>query len=78
MITGEMIRAARALLAISPAELSGRAGVSLRTLHTVETAIGPPPVRVQTVQRIIEALEPLGIEFQQNAGGSGVRLRRRP
>jgi transcriptional regulator with XRE-family HTH domain len=76
MITGEMIRAARALLGISPAELCRRAGVSLRTLHTIETAIGVPPVRVQTLQRLVAALEASGIEFQQNAGGVGVRRRR--
>jgi len=76
MITGEMVRAARALLGISTAELSRRAGVSLRTMYTVETSIGPPPVTIRTMQRIVSALEASGIEFQQNATGVGIRLRR--
>jgi hypothetical protein len=34
-------------------------------------------VQVGTLERIRAALEAEGIEFQQNAGGFGVRLRRR-
>jgi hypothetical protein len=36
-----------------------------------------PQVQVGTLERIRAALEAEGIEFTQNAGGLGVRLRRR-
>jgi transcriptional regulator with XRE-family HTH domain len=77
MPTGAQIRAARALLAWSAKELARRAGVSPRTLRNAESAEDIPPVQVRTLDRIRRALEAGGVEFTQNAGGVGVRLRRR-
>jgi transcriptional regulator with XRE-family HTH domain len=77
MPTGEQIRAARALLRWSAAELARRAHVSPTTIARCEAADGVPRVQVGTLERIRAALEAEGIEFQQNAGGFGVRLRRR-
>ena len=76
--TGEQIRAARALLRWSAAELARRARISHTTLARCEAVDGTPPVQVRTLERIRAAFEAEGIEFTQNAGGLGVRLRRRP
>jgi transcriptional regulator with XRE-family HTH domain len=76
MPTGEQIRAARALLRWSAAELARRAHVSPTTVARCEGANGVPPVQVGTLERIRRALEAAGVEFTQNAGGLGVRLRR--
>jgi hypothetical protein len=36
-----------------------------------------PRVTARTLEAITRALQEAGIEFKQNAGGTGVRLRRR-
>jgi hypothetical protein len=51
--------------------------VSPRTLRNAEGAEGIPPVQVRTLDRIRRALAAGGVEFTQNAGGVGVRVRRR-
>jgi DNA-binding LacI/PurR family transcriptional regulator len=61
----------------SAAELARRARVSPTTVARCEAADGVPRVQVGTLERIRAALEAEGIEFTQNAGGLGVRLRRR-
>ena len=76
MPTGAQIRAARALLGISARELARRAGVSPRTIANAEAADGPPPVQVQTLERIRATLEEAGIEFTRNANGVSIRRRR--
>jgi DNA-binding Xre family transcriptional regulator len=75
MPTGAQIRAAWALLGWSARELARRAGVSPRTIHSAEGVDGPPPVQVQTLERIRAALESAGVEFTRN-NGVGVRRRR--
>jgi len=77
MPTGEQIRAARALLRWSAAELARRARVSHNTVSRCEAVDGVPRVQTATLERIRHAFEAAGIEFTQNAGRSGVHLRRR-
>jgi DNA-binding XRE family transcriptional regulator len=76
MPTGEQIRAARALLRWSAAELARRARVSPTTVARCEAADGMPRVQIGTLERIRDAFEAAGVEFTQNAGTTGVRLRR--
>jgi DNA-binding transcriptional regulator YiaG len=78
MISGAQIRAARALLWLTPAELAVRAGVSVRTVHNAEREPGTPAVQVRTLERILAALREAGIVFidANHSGGPGVRLRR--
>ena len=77
MPTGEQIRAARAMLGWAVSELATRAGVSWRTIQRAEAAgAGVPRMHIATLEKIRAALEAAGIEFTQNAGGTGIRLRR--
>jgi ribosome-binding protein aMBF1 (putative translation factor) len=76
--TGRQIRAARSLLGWSIATLAQAAGVAARTITRAEAAEDLPDMRTSTLRRIRQALEGEGIEFTQNANGTGVRLRRRP
>jgi transcriptional regulator with XRE-family HTH domain len=74
----EQLRAARALLGWSQTQLADRAGLSLPTVKRVEAESGP---RVSDAARyaLQRALESGGIEFiDENGGGPGVRLRKRP
>jgi transcriptional regulator with XRE-family HTH domain len=77
VITGPQCRAARALLGWSVQELSELSGVSARSIHTCERALGVPRMTVATIERIQQALERGGVEFiQRSNGGVGVRMRR--
>jgi transcriptional regulator with XRE-family HTH domain len=77
MIDAAQIRAARALLDISQAELSELASVSATSIKRVEAA---PEVRgaAETLWKLQTALEKAGVEFipADELKGAGVRLRR--
>jgi transcriptional regulator with XRE-family HTH domain len=77
MIDAAQIRAARALLDISQAELSKVASVSATSIKRVEAA---SEVRgaAETLWKLQTALEKAGVEFipADELKGSGVRLRR--
>lgn len=76
MISAAQIRAARALLGISAAELATVSGVDHRTIQRFESADGVPPSRSGTLERIKETLEAAGIVFLGDAVSSpGVQLR---
>ena len=79
MIVGLQIRAARAMLRWSAAELGKKAGVSLPTIQRIERVDGVATSRGDTLSRIEEALRAAGIEF---IGGPtdapGVRLHGAP
>ena len=77
MPTSGQLRAARALLGWSMAELAGRASISARTVARCEIGEGVPQVTVRTIERIVGVLEATGIEFLYGSDGPGVRLRRR-
>lgn len=70
------MRAARALIGLSQAELASRAGVSVPTIKRCESeGQNIPVVSSETQQKIRTVLEAEGIEFlPENGGGPGVRL----
>lgn len=77
MISSSQIRAARALLGISAAELAERSRVTWKTVQRFESADGVPPSRAGTLERVQQALEDAGVEFIGDPLSSpGVRLRR--
>jgi transcriptional regulator with XRE-family HTH domain len=76
MITGDQIRAGRALVRWSARELAEKAGLSLPTVQRLETANGVPATSVKTLTSIKAALEHAGVEFT-NGDTPGVRLRKR-
>lgn len=63
MVSACQIRAARALLGISAAELAKLAQVNWKTVQRFESADGLPRTRSGTLQRVIAALAAEGIEF---------------
>ena len=79
MASAAQIRAARALLGISAAELAKRADVNWKTVQRFESSDGVPPNRAGTLDRVVETLEAAGIEFLGDPVTSpGVQLRRAP
>lgn len=70
------MRAARALIGLSQAELASRAGVSVPTIKRCESeGENIPVVSSETQRKIRTVLEAEGIEFlPENGGGPGVRL----
>jgi predicted transcriptional regulator len=80
MISSGQMRAARALLGIDQKELAARAGVSLPTIQRMEASNGQVRGVVESLMRVVSALEEAGIELIADgaptmAGGRGVRLR---
>lgn len=63
MITTEQIRAARAILRITVAELSIASGVGIATIKRLEAGRGVPSVHTRTLDQIFQALTGLGVEF---------------
>ncbi|WP_093021089.1 helix-turn-helix domain-containing protein [Sphingobium sp. YR768] len=83
MITSQQLRAARALLGIDQKELAALAGVSLPTIQRMETSGGQVRGVVDSLVRVISALERAGIELigdnaPSQGKGRGVRLRDAP
>lgn len=72
-LTGEQIRAARALSRIEQTELARRCGLSLETIKRLERIRGPVDANSRTLNAIAEAFESLGIHFDAcDGGGVGV------
>jgi transcriptional regulator with XRE-family HTH domain len=73
-LTGNHVKAARALLGIDQERLSELSGVSINTVRNCE-ASGDQPIAgyASTREKVQKALEALGIEFY-NGGAPGVRL----
>lgn len=69
------VKAARALLDWSQAQLAEAAGVSLPTLKRLEAGDGDLGGREGTSYRIRSALEAAGVEFT-NGGQPGVRMKK--
>lgn len=63
MITSAQIRAARALLRWSSANLSEQSGVGNATIKRLEVMEGVPAGQVRTIMAIKEALESAGVQF---------------
>lgn len=80
MITSQQMRASRALLGIDQRQLAELAGLSLPTIQRMEASDGQVRGVVDTLVKVIGALENGGIELiGENASsigiGRGVRLR---
>jgi len=80
MITSQQMRAARALLGIDQRQLADLAGLSLPTIQRMEASDGQVRGVVDTLVKVISALERAGIEIigenAPSAGvGRGVRLK---
>jgi transcriptional regulator with XRE-family HTH domain len=77
LVTTRQIKAARALLAWSQADLADHSGISEPTVARLEAADGELGGREDTTQRLRAAIELAGVEFiEENGGGPGVRLRK--
>ena len=63
MITSGQIRAARALLDWTRADLSDKSGVGISALMRFESADGVPGGHVKTLEAVKNTLEKAGIEF---------------
>jgi transcriptional regulator with XRE-family HTH domain len=80
MLTPAQLRAARALLGIDQRTLANLAGVSLPTIQRMEASDGYVRGVVDTLIKVVTALETAGVELiSENSvsavGGRGVRLR---
>ncbi|WP_414902343.1 helix-turn-helix domain-containing protein [Sphingomonas flavalba] len=80
MMTAAQMRAARALLGIDQRQLAELSGVSLPTIQRMEGSDGNVRGVVDTLTKVVAALEAAGVELiGDNAvsreGGRGVRLR---
>lgn len=80
MITAAQMRAARALAGIDQKTLAELAGVSLPTIQRMEASDGVVRGVVDTLVKVIQALESAGVELigenqPSEGGGRGVRLR---
>jgi transcriptional regulator with XRE-family HTH domain len=81
MITAGQLRAARALLGIDQRMLAEAAGLSLPTIQRMEASEGVIRGNVDSLMKLVAALDTLGIELitdnaASQSGGRGVRLRR--
>ena len=79
MITAPQLRAARALLGIDQRRLAEVSGLSLPTIQRMEASDGVIRGNVESLMKVIEALNAAGIEVigegaESKAGGRGVRL----
>lgn len=80
MITAAQMRAARALAGIDQKTLAEKAGVSLPTIQRMEASEGVVRGVVDTLMKVIQAIEEAGVELigenQASSGrGRGVRLK---
>jgi transcriptional regulator with XRE-family HTH domain len=77
-LLGAQIRAARALLRWSAADLVRESGVSHATIHRAETANGKTAMTFANATAIRRALEAAGVELlDEDGGGAGARFRKR-
>lgn len=80
MMTAAQLRAARALLGIDQKALAELAGVSVPTIQRMEASPGNVRGVVESLTKIVEALDRAGVELigeraQSLGGGRGVRLK---
>ena len=80
MITAGQLRASRALLGIDQRKLAELAGLSLPTIQRMEASDGVVRGNVDSLMKLVAALDALGIELisdnaVSNGGGRGVRLK---
>ena len=83
MITAGQLRASRALLDIDQRTLAERSGLSLPTIQRMEASEGVIRGNVDSLMKLVAALDAAGIELIGDhavsaGGGRGVRLKRPP
>ena len=81
MMTSSQLRAARALLGLDQKTLAEKAGVSLPTVQRIEASDGVVRGTVETLTKVVEALNRAGVDLigdteRSDRGGRGVRLHR--
>ena len=80
MISSSQMKAARALLGWDQRRLAERSGISLPTVQRMEASEGTVRANVDTLVKVVAALQLAGIELigegvQSMQGGRGVRFR---
>ena len=80
MLTATQMRAARALAGMEQKTLAKASGVSLPTIQRMEASNGVVRGVIESLTKVMAALEVAGIEFinegaASTGGGRGVRLR---
>ena len=80
MITANQLRAARALLSIDQRQMAELADLSVPTIQRMEASDGVIRANVDSLMKLVSALESAGIELinpgaASAMGGRGVRLR---
>ncbi|MBK1698381.1 MULTISPECIES: helix-turn-helix domain-containing protein [Alphaproteobacteria] len=80
MLTAAQLRAARALLGLDQKTLAERAGVSVPTIQRMEASPGNVRGVVESLTRVVQALEAAGVELigegtESRGHGRGVRLK---
>lgn len=81
MITAAQLRASRALLGIDQRKLAELSGLSLPTIQRMEASEGVIRGNVDSLMKLVAALDTAGIELISDnvaspTGGRGVRLKR--
>jgi transcriptional regulator with XRE-family HTH domain len=79
MITSSQLRAARALAGVDQRELARACGLSLPTIQRMEASDGVVRGTVESLMKLIGALDRLGVQLindgaTSEGGGRGVRL----
>ncbi|KQX35312.1 hypothetical protein ASD04_14825 [Devosia sp. Root436] len=74
MIRPFQIRAGRALLGWSAADLAKAAGISVSSITRAETADGPVPLKADSLVLVIRALRRAGVDFVKQGEKIGVVL----
>ena len=82
MITAAQLRAARALLGIDQRKMAELSGLSLPTIQRMEASEGVIRGNVDSLMKLVGALDTAGIELIAEAavsgtGGRGIRLKAR-
>ncbi len=80
MITSSQLRAARALAGVDQRELARACGLSLPTIQRMEASDGVVRGTVESLMKLIAALDRLGVQLinegaTSDSGGRGVRLK---
>lgn len=80
MITAAQLRAARALLGLDQRALAEASGLSLPTIQRMEASTGTIRGNVDSLMKLINALDAAGVELigegaVSSGGGRGVRLK---
>ena len=83
MITAAQLRAARAILRLDQRKLAELSGLSLPTIQRMEASEGVIRGNVDSLMKLVGALDAGGIELisdnaVSSSGGRGVRLKRPP